>query len=706
MLKNMKLQGQITLSVLLAIVLVFSVMFAVIYAQLSSTARADAIAFSQAVAEKSSNQIRAELETALHTARTLGMGIEGLRISGQASRSMVNGMLKATLEKNPLFLGVWTCWEPQAFDGKDAAYARTTGHDASGRFIPYWVRSGGKVGLEALVDYGQPGAGDYYLNARDSGQETIAEPFLYEISGKEVLLTTISVPVYQGNRVVGVVGIDLALDRLQQLMSDVTFYETGYGMTLSHNAQIVTHPGVSALGKSVDEVEPSEQSSQIRAAILAGEPYTTLDQSSTLDKEVYKVIVPLQIGRATTPWAFAVVVPTTEVLAGVRRTLSTLMIVAVAALLILAAVTVFIGRGITRPITAVSHQFETTTANGDFTGSIAVEYARRRDEIGGLARAFEAINMNLRRTIRLISESAHESAAASQQLSATVQEASAQSEHIDDAVQQIAAGMEENSAATEEVAAAGAGILNLAKQLAARTVDGRATAGEIEQRASQMMQHAQASKETALQVYQDKQIGIRQAIEEAKVVEEIAAMADVITNIASQTNLLALNAAIEAARVGEQGRGFAVVAEEVRKLAQNSAETASGIQRVIAQVKATVDRLMSNAGQILQFIDDKVTPDYEMLVQTGDQYASDARAVKALVEEFAEVADQISSSVTEVNIAIEGVAAAVEQSTASSQEISDNVSQTTQALEEMSKTAQAQAEMAERLSALVAKFKI
>ncbi len=292
------------------------------------------------------------------------------------------------------------------------------------------------------------------------------------------------------------------------------------------------------------------------------------------------------------------------------------------------------------------------------------------------------------------------------QLSATVQEASAQSEHIDDAVLQIAAGMEENSAATEEVAAAGAGILNLAKQLAARTVDGRATAGEIEQRASQMMQHAQASKETALQVYQDKQIGIRQAIEEAKVVEEIAAMADVITSIASQTNLLALNAAIEAARAGEQGRGFAVVAEEVRKLAQNSAETASGIQRVIAQVKATVDRLMNNAGQILQFIDDKVTPDYEMLVQTGDQYASDARAVKTLVEEFAEVADQISSSVTEVNIAIEGVAAAVEQSTASSQEISNNVSETTQALDEMSKTAQAQAEMAERLSSLVAKFKI
>lgn len=704
--KKMRLQGQITFSVLLAVLLVFGGMFGVLYQQLSRTARADALSFSQAVAEKSSNQISAELEAALQSARTLGMEFAGLQASGLASRQVFSQMLKATLEQSPLFLGVWTCWESNALDGRDAAFVGASGHDSTGRFIPYWVRSGGSVSLEALVDYEQAGAGDYYLGARNSGRETILDPFFYEINGQQVLMTTIAVPIRSGQQVVGVVGIDLSLDQLQQLMSGLSFYQSGYGMTVAHGLQLVTHPGTDAVGRPVSEVEPSDKSGEIAAAIAAGQVYITSDYSGDLKEDVYRVFVPLQIGATSTPWSFAVVVPTAEVLAGVRQTLGTLLIITLAALAILAGVTLFIGRQISSPIADVSQQFEAKTAAGDFTGSVSADYARRGDEVGRLARAYATINQNLRATIQSITEAANDAAAGSQQLSATVQQVNAQGEQVGDSVQQIAAGMEENSAATEEVAAAGSGILNLARQLANRVLDGRARAQEIEQRAAEMRQSAQASRAAALQVYQEKQSGIREAIEEAKVVDEIAAMANVITGIAAQTNLLALNAAIEAARAGEQGRGFAVVAEEVRKLAQDSSQTAGNIQRVITAVKATVSKLTDNAGQILLFIDDKVTPDYETLVQTGEQYAADARSVMALVDEFAAAADQIASSITEVNNAIEGVAAAVEQSTASSQDISQNVAEITKALAEMAKAAQAQAGMAEQLSSLVAKFTI
>jgi methyl-accepting chemotaxis protein len=203
-----------------------------------------------------------------------------------------------------------------------------------------------------------------------------------------------------------------------------------------------------------------------------------------------------------------------------------------------------------------------------------------------------------------------------------------------------------------------------------------------------------------------KQEEIKAAIEEVRVVDEIASMTKKISEIADQTNLLALNAAIEAARAGEQGRGFAVVAEEVRKLAEYSNSTASNIRLVIHRVQNAVEKLSGNAGDILDFIDTKVTPDYDMLEETGEKYSEDASLVKDLINQFSEGFSQIALSVADVNTAIEGIAAAVEETTASTQEISENSSETTRALEEVARTSHNQAEMARQLSSLVRYFKI
>ena len=263
-------------------------------------------------------------------------------------------------------------------------------------------------------------------------------------------------------------------------------------------------------------------------------------------------------------------------------------------------------------------------AGGDFTREVPQSLLRRRDEMGQLAHAFAEMNSKIRALLKEVAASVAETSAASQELSATVEEVSAQGQNVNASVEQIAAGMEETSASVEEVTASSTEIKNGAKQLEARAGDGKAKVGEIEKRAEQMKETAVASKQTAQSMYNAKQQEIKKAIEEAKIVEEIAKMTDVISEIASQTNLLALNAAIEAARAGDQGRGFAVVAEEVRKLAEHSAQTAGNIQQVIQQVKTAVDKLTTNAGEILKFIDDKVAPDYDMLEKTGEQYAEDA----------------------------------------------------------------------------------
>jgi len=367
--------------------------------------------------------------------------------------------------------------------------------------------------------------------------------------------------------------------------------------------------------------------------------------------------------------------------------------------------TVLLTRMIDRPIKALVEHANLMAA-GDFTHSLSQSLQRRRDELGTLAKAFAEMSDKIHEMLQEVTRSVEETTASSQELSATAEEVSAQGESISSSVEQIAAGMEEISASVENVATASSKIVSSAQDLEKKAKDGEQKVSEIRKRAEEMKNSARLSKETANNIYEMKQREIKQAIEEVEIVEEITKMVDVISQIAEQTNLLALNAAIEAARAGESGRGFAVVADEVRKLAENSASTAGEIQHVVTQVKIAVDKLAANAEDILKYIEEKVTPDYDVLERTGEQYDEDARFVKGMIDEFVAAASEIATSIAEIGKSIDGVAANVEEINASSQEISSNSMESTKALEEVARTAQEQAEMAEKLMNMVGRFKV
>jgi methyl-accepting chemotaxis protein len=125
-------------------------------------------------------------------------------------------------------LGNYTAWEPDAFDGRDAEFVNTAGHDVTGCFVPYWNRGAGSIAVEPLIDYTKEGAGDYYLIPVKSGKEKIIDPYVYPVGGRDVLMTSVVVPILVDGQARGMVGYDFDLGMIRSQLAEVKPYGTGY----------------------------------------------------------------------------------------------------------------------------------------------------------------------------------------------------------------------------------------------------------------------------------------------------------------------------------------------------------------------------------------------------------------------------------------------------------------------------------------------
>ncbi|MGQ9658570.1 MAG: methyl-accepting chemotaxis protein [Thermochromatium sp.] len=573
------------------------------------------------------------------------------------SRDDINYMLKSLLSENQEFLGIYTGWEPNAFDGRDADFANTPGTDASGRFIPHWTRStDGTLALEPLVDYEQPGAGNYYQLPKRTGREVILDPFRYPVQGQEVLMTSLVAPIMREGVFRGIVGIDLRVDDLQDVLKSTV---KAFGDTTTQ-ISLIAHRGTLAastaypqhLGQQIGTFHA--KADQFIQAIARGE---SLQLTSSRDgAETLETLVPIQIGYTGTPWGVLVERPMSQVLelaeaeaAGVRQAIAVMLGVTLIAVLVAVAGMLWLARALVRRVRlATDTMRDIADGEGDLTRTLPETGG---DELAELAHAFNRFQRRVRDLVAEAITASQRVAAAAEQLSATSREANTQIQLQQSESDQVATAMNEMTATVADVAKNAAGAAEAARLADQDTQQGQAVVNEAFQLIQSTADQVQSTAAAVAHLSQEAQ--------------NIGQVLDVIRGIADQTNLLALNAAIEAARAGEQGRGFAVVAGEVRTLASRTQDSTTEIQRMI-------ERLQQGTRQAVTAMDQ----------------------ARALIERNQAVAEQAGQGLTSIAAAVARIrdmntqiASATEEQSAVAMEVDRNLVNSARAIEQIATAA-------------------
>ena len=344
----------------------------------------------QDLAGQEAQRIAAEIGVAAETANAVANSFRVQRSLGSLDRAAANEVIRAQLEAHPQWLGMGNLWEADAFDGNDAQFVDSEGHDSSGRFMTWWAWQNGELAREPLRDYEKPGDGDWNLKPRQTRAQVVVEPYYYPVAGKDTLMTTVATPILEGERYLGVVTVDFTLAALQSRIAAMRPMDAGYATLLSPAGSVMASREPSEVGK----VRTDAGTRAMLAAVAKGE--VVRNEAEVNGESQLQVFVPLRIGSAPQVFALGIAVPKAHVMAQARTLLWVIVAVGLfSAVLLSLALYLLLRTLVLRPL-GEAERVSAAVADGRLDSRIE---AKGNDEVGRLLRAMGAMQDKLRAVI-------------------------------------------------------------------------------------------------------------------------------------------------------------------------------------------------------------------------------------------------------------------------------------------------------------------
>lgn len=599
----------------------------------------------------------------------LRLQFRALSLPAEDVRHVVNMYLRNAIENNHSAVGVYAAFLPNALDGVDEANkgAYDLATNEVGRFAVYWAfnkqgKAVEKVMSEEIINDTSPNSTGQALNSWfacpiNQQKKCLLEPYIDNVNGKNILMTSITMPIKFGNQIVGVVGIDIAL-------SDIQIKVKAFSAKIADGKSRVL---IISEKKTViaDSYNSKNQGAQLSEIINNTELIEGINENSysfTLLKRIH-------LGNIA-KWSIYTEIPKEYISDNVNQTMSVLdqgtedqltrvLYMSFLVLIIGSVVIFFMAEKLTVPLRSVAKVLKQIASDdADLTQRINVN---SKDETGQLAHSFNQFVGGLANIISQFSEGGKTTFSASETskaLSITTNSLLANQKSM---IEMAATAAEEMSQTSTVVA-----------QNAVSTAD---ASREVKSEASNGILKLKQTTSTISTLAEQMQYSNKQVDKLSINSDNIVNVLNVIKSVAEQTNLLALNAAIEAARAGELGRGFAVVADEVRALAGRTASSVFEIEIVINELQVSTKEMVATISENVKRAEtcSKKSRETQYIFEIIEKKMTDmtgmAVNIASAAEEQSHASENISSTLQNINTTSDELVQSAQQTLKVSEEL-------------------------------------